>query len=77
MAQWVQDLAPSLQQLRPLLWYGVNPWPKKFHMPLVQPKKKREKPHVKTDTQGVMTEVELGSDAAASQRVPRNASTGS
>lgn len=27
MAQWVKDLALSLQQLRPLLWQGFSPWP--------------------------------------------------
>ena len=32
LAQWIKDLALSLQQLRSLLWHGFNPWPENFHM---------------------------------------------
>ena len=43
MAQWVKDLALSLQWLGPLLWCGFNPWPRNFHMPWAWPKKKKKK----------------------------------
>ena len=36
MAQWVKDLLLSL------LWCGFNPWPRNFHMPQAQSKKKKE-----------------------------------
>ena len=32
MAQWVEDPALSLLQLRPQLWCGFSPWRKNFHM---------------------------------------------
>ena len=38
--QWVKDLALSLQWLWVLLWLGFDPWPREFHMPWTQPKKK-------------------------------------
>ena len=41
MAQQVKDLVLSLQQLGLLLWYRFDPWPGNFHMPQVQPKKKK------------------------------------
>ena len=34
-----KDLALSLQQLESLLWHEFDPWPRKFHMLQVQPKK--------------------------------------
>ena len=40
MAQQVKDLAFPLQDLRLLQWWGFNPWPRNFHMPWEQPKKK-------------------------------------
>ena len=43
MAQWVKDLALSLQQLGSLLWHMLDLWPRNFHMPQVQPKKKKKK----------------------------------
>ena len=36
MVQWVM----SLQFLGSLLWHVFDPWPGKFHMPWVQPKRK-------------------------------------
>ena len=41
LPQQVKDLALSLQHLGSLLWCGFDPWPRNFHMPRVQPKKKR------------------------------------
>ena len=41
MAQWVKDLALSLQQLGFLLWLRFDPWPQELPLPRVQPKKKR------------------------------------
>ena len=43
MVQQVKDLALSLQQLRSLLWSRFDPWPRNFHMPWVQTKKKKKK----------------------------------
>ena len=40
VAQWVKNLALSLQWLRSLLWPSFNPWPRNFPMPWVQPKTK-------------------------------------
>ena len=37
MAQWVKDLALSLQQLGLLLWPRFDPWPRNFHMLWVPP----------------------------------------
>ena len=42
VAHQVKDLV-SLQQLRWLLWLRFDPWPRKFRLPRVQPKKKKEK----------------------------------
>ena len=36
VAQWVKDLALSLQQLESLLWHRFDPWPRNFYMPQVQ-----------------------------------------
>ena len=36
VAQWVKDLILSLQQLRSLLWCGLDPWPRNFSVPKVQ-----------------------------------------
>ena len=43
MAEWVKDL--ELLQLwhRSKLWLGFDPWPRNFHVPWVQPKKKEKK----------------------------------
>ena len=38
----VKDLALSLQQLGWLLWCRFSPWSQNFHMPWVQPKKKKD-----------------------------------
>ena len=35
VAQCVKELAFLLQWLRSLLWHGLDPWPKNFHMPWV------------------------------------------
>ena len=43
MVQWVKNLVLSLQQLGSLLWHGFHPWPRNFHIPQAQPKKKRAK----------------------------------
>ena len=43
MAQWVKELVLSLQWLRLLLEYGLNPWPENFHMLQLWPKKKKKK----------------------------------
>ena len=42
-AEWVKDL--ELLQLwhRSKLWFGFVPWPRIFHVPWVQPKKKEKK----------------------------------
>lgn len=40
MAQWVKDLALSLQQLRLLLWCRFSPWPSEFNMPRADQRKK-------------------------------------
>ena len=50
VAQWVKDLALTLQWLRSLLWLGFDPCPGKFHMPLAQPKKKNKKKNQKKKT---------------------------
>ena len=39
VAQQVKDPVLLLQWLGSLLWYGFSPWPRKFHMPQMQPKK--------------------------------------
>ena len=41
-AQWVKDLALSLQWLWLLLWCGFNPWSRNFLMPQVKKKKKKK-----------------------------------
>ena len=45
MAQWVKDLALSLQWLGSLLRRRFNPWPRNFHMPWewLEKKKKKER----------------------------------
>ena len=43
VAQWVKNLALSLQRLRVLLWCGFDPWPGNFHMPRAWPKKREKK----------------------------------
>lgn len=35
VVQQVKDL--KLSQLKSLLWHRFDPWPKNFHMPMVQP----------------------------------------
>ena len=42
VAQWVKDLALSLQWFGLLLWPGFDPWPGKFHMLLVQPQTSKQ-----------------------------------
>ena len=42
MAQWVKDLVLSLLWLRSLLCCRFNCWPRNFHMPWTQPKKKKK-----------------------------------
>ena len=39
MAQWVKDVALSLQLLGSLPWSGFSPWHGNVHMPQVKPKK--------------------------------------
>ena len=41
VAQQVEDLVLSWQQLRLLLWHGFSPWPGSFHVPQVRPGKKK------------------------------------
>ena len=43
MAQWVKDPVLPLQQLGSLLWLGLDPQPRNFHMLWSRPKKKRKK----------------------------------
>lgn len=43
VAQWVKNLALSLQRLRVLLWCGFDPRPGNFHMPRAWPKKREKK----------------------------------
>ena len=38
VAQWIRDLALSLQWLRSLPWHGFDPWPGNFHITWVQKK---------------------------------------
>ena len=47
MAQWVKDLALSLQWLRLLLRHKLDYWPGNFHMPQGQPKKKKKEARIK------------------------------
>ena len=42
MAQWVKDLALSLQRPGLLLWCGSDPWLGSFHMPWAWQKKKKK-----------------------------------
>ena len=53
---------PALPQLwlrlRSQLWLELNPWPRNFHMPWVQPKKKKKK---KDRCKGVIVMMEHGS----------------
>ena len=42
VAQWVKDLALSLQRLRLLLRHGLSTWPRNFSMPQAQPKEKEK-----------------------------------
>jgi len=39
VAQWLKELALSLQQLGSLLWCGFDIWLRNFHMPWAWPKK--------------------------------------
>ena len=41
VAQWIKDPVLSLLWLGSPLWHGFSPWPLNFHMPWVQPKKKK------------------------------------
>ena len=43
MAQWVKELALWLLWLGSLLRHAFDPWPRNFHMPWVQPKRKKKK----------------------------------
>ena len=43
VTQWIEDPALSLLWLWLQQWCGLNPWPKNFCMPMVQPKKERNK----------------------------------
>jgi len=36
VAQWVKGLALLL------LWHRLNPWPRNFHIPWMQPQKKKK-----------------------------------
>ena len=51
MAQQVKDPVLSLQQLRLLPRHSFHPWTGNFHMPQVQPKKKKEKKRVEVKKQ--------------------------
>ena len=42
MAQWVKDMALSLEWLGSLLWLGFDPWPRNFHVSQAWPKKKKK-----------------------------------
>ena len=46
VAQQVRGQALSLLRLMSLLWFGIDPWPRNFHMPWGQPKKKQNKKKV-------------------------------
>ena len=43
MEQGLKDPALSLEQFKPLLWCGFNPWPGNSHMPEGVTKKKKIK----------------------------------
>jgi len=43
VAQQVEDLALSLQQLGSLLWHMFDSWPRNFHMPWHSQKKKKKR----------------------------------
>ena len=43
MAQQVKDLALSLQQLGPVVWYRFDPWPRNFHVPWAWEETKQNK----------------------------------
>lgn len=42
VAQWVKELALSVQRLRLLPWHRFNRWPRNFRMPRVWLKKKKK-----------------------------------
>ena len=42
VAQWVKDMALSLEWLGSLLWLGFDPWPRNFHVSQAWPKKKKK-----------------------------------
>ena len=42
MVQQGKDLALSLQWFGSVLWYRFDPWLENFHVPWVQPKKKKK-----------------------------------
>ena len=44
MVQQVKDPALSLQCLKSLLWHEFGPWPRNFHRPQLQPKKRKDVP---------------------------------
>ena len=41
--QWVKDLVLPQLWYRPRLWRGFYLWPGNFHMPQLQPKKRKQK----------------------------------
>ena len=43
VVQWVKDLVLLQLWLRLQLQLGFDPWPRNFHMPLVQPRKRKKK----------------------------------
>ena len=43
LAQWVEDHALPRRWHRSQMWLRFDPWPGNFHMPRVQPKKKKKK----------------------------------
>ena len=42
VSQWVKDLALSVLWLGSLLWHGFDSWTGNFHMPQVQPRRKKK-----------------------------------
>ena len=52
----VQDQSPVC----PIQCYGFNPWPRGFHMPQVQPKKRRTKKRERKVVWEYILEIDVG-----------------
>ena len=77
VAQSTKDPALSLLWLWSLLWCGFDPWPGNFHLPWVQPKKKKRAIQWETQTKGSQgpggpgSNLILGVQEGAKEGVPK------